>query len=162
MTSKKSSFLLLSAGLALFVGACGGTEEGGASQGAPTPDVVTGPCTAEKSLCATIEVPATYASKPTKMLAALYDQLPPAGPPRAVLATVEMPQISPAAPYELKVENIDVKGEYFLYVALYNEGGGPFVPVPGIDYVVQSESKLKLTGAPINLGSMMLHLEGTP
>lgn len=163
MTIKKSSCLLLNASLVLLIAACGGKDEAGKpTEVVPSDNVPAGPCSAQRSLCASIAVPETYASKPTKLLAALYDRLPPAGPPRAVLATVEMPEIAKGSPYALEVKDIAVQGEYFLYVAVYSEGGGPFVPVPGIDYVVQSENKLKFNGAPINLGTMTLHIEATP
>ena len=60
------------------------------------------------------------------------------------------------------VNDLDVQGEYFVYIAVYSEGGGPFVPVPGVDYVTQSERKVKFDGSPINLGTMTLRLEETP
>jgi len=132
------------------LGGCG--SDGGDDQPAD------GPCTANKSMCMTLHVPDDYAATPVKIIAGFYDSLPPSGPPAGVAKIVDNPAIAAGMPFEFEADEMMTSGDYFVYVVLYNEGGGNFVPVSGVDYVVQSASKVHVGGGPVNLGDMTVSL----
>lgn len=134
----------------LAVAACGSEDDGGM-----TPD--TGPCTEPHSMCATLHVPDDYAATPVKVIVAMYEQLPPVGPPSDVAAIIEQVAIGPDLPYELELDGMMAEGDYFIYIALYNEGGGTFQPVVGVDNTWSSSGTHDMLG-PINLGDITLAL----
>jgi hypothetical protein len=113
-------------------------------------------CTAAKSLCVQLSVPDDYEGTPRQLIMGLFDRLPPVGPPAGVLALIDSPRIGVGFPLDIKVEDIAQSGEYFIYAALYNQGGGMFVPEPGIDYTAQSPAKVSVGRDPVNLADMTL------
>ena len=126
---------------------------GCASDGDDAP-IGDGACTEPGSLCATLRVPADYTATPVKIIVGLYESLPPLGPPNGVAAVIEMPTISPTQPYALEARDVMPAGDWYLYIALYNQGGGQFQPVPGIDYVVQTSDKVPVGGGALNMPEM--------
>lgn len=139
---------------ALAAAACGGGEG--------DDDNSAGPCVNDKSLCAELHLPADFTGKPVKIIAGFYpSQVPatgPSGPPAGVAAIMENPVISKDMPLAMDAEEIMTKGDYYVYVVLYNEGGGNFVPVKNIDYVAQSSSKVHVGDGPVNLGDLTFSL----
>ncbi len=133
----------------LSLAACGGTEPDGFGDG---------PCVDDGSMCATLHLPADFVGEPVKIIAGMYERVPPDGPPIDVAALMEMPAIEIGSPLEMEARDMQVSGSYFVYIALYVEGGGNFVPVPGVDYVWQSEQKFTFGGGPINLGDVEFEL----
>ncbi len=137
--------------LTAALGACTGGDDG-------DDDVSAGPCTDAKSMCMTLHVPDDFSGTPVKIIAGFYEELPPVGPPVGVAAIVEDPAIAPGAPFEFKAEDMMTSGTYFVYVVLYNEGGGNFVPVSGIDFTTQTPTKVRVGSGPVNLGDMTVAL----
>jgi hypothetical protein len=146
MNTFKLTGLLLTSALALTASAC--DDAGGA----------TGPCMGEASLCATVHVPDDYNAEAVQLIAGLYAAVPPEGPPDVVLKVEPTPMIAPGEPYELVVTDIIDRGEYYVYVALYNEGGGMFEPVAGIDYTAVSDMSMNVGEEGLELGDMQLEL----
>jgi hypothetical protein len=117
-----------------------------------------GPCTEEASMCATVHVPSDFTSSPRQVIVGLYSELPPTSPPFDVPLIVDMPSIDIDQPIDIMALDMETAGEYFVYVALYNEGGGQFVPEPGIDYVWESTAAVDVGSGAVNLGDIMVEL----
>lgn len=159
---RASLFLGALCGLGLLVTGCGeDTTRGGtamdmdpatmADSGTPLR------CTAANSLCADLSVPDDFAQTPSKIIVGLYESLPPQGPPLGILAIIEDGiELGAGMPHELTLDDVDQSGNYFVYVALYNEGGGTFQPVPGVDYIGTTASKVSFKGDALNLGAIEL------
>lgn len=142
--------LALAAPLALA--ACGGEDDPMDGGGGGTEA-----CTEAHSLCATLHVPDDYGATPVQVIVGFFNELPPVGPPADVAAIVEEPSIAAGLPHEVEIHGMTTEGKYFIYVALYNEGGGMFTPKAGVDYVWGSDAKHDAAG-PINLGDIALEL----
>lgn len=147
-----------------FACACGGDDDPEVQADAAAPDaaVQAGICEEANSLCGTIEVSSDFSGTTASLLVALYSALPPAGPPDAVGGTIPMPVIGTDTPFELELADISATGDYFVYVSLYMEGGGTFVPVPGVDYIGQSASALTFDGTAVDIGTLTLNLAPAP
>src|SRR3954453_7095333 len=105
-----------------LAGGCGGSGATGAT------------CEVQKGFCAALTVPQGFNATPVKVIVGLYKTLPatgPSGPPDAVAMQAMNPAISATMPMELKPADLTVSGDYYVYAALYNQGGGMFVPVKG-------------------------------
>jgi hypothetical protein len=104
----------------------------------------------ESSLVLTLSVPENFAGQVSSLQVVLAEDLPLAGPPDAVLATInngdndgdgegDVDQIlNSARDLVLAVEDVGVAGSFHVMAVLYTEGGGQFQPVPGIDYLASS------------------------
>jgi hypothetical protein len=129
---------------------CGGTGSTGTT------------CEVQKGFCAALTVPQSYSATPVKVIVGLYKSLPatgPSGPPDAVAMQAMNPAISAAMPMEVKPADLTVSGDYYVYAALYNQGGGMFVPVKGIDYTAQTASPVTIGGATSpDLGALVFAL----
>lgn len=151
----KRSSMLMALGLGLALAACGGGDDvmGGDGDGDATDR-----CTSTASLCVDLFVPEDYAGTPRQIIAGFFESLPPQGPPLVVAALVEDPVIGVDASFELTATDLTDPGDYFLYIVLYNEGGGEFVPEAGIDYTVETSSKLRFGEDAVNMPDMMFQL----
>jgi len=127
-----------------------------------TTDTGTQDCTSDAAVCLSVVVPADYAGTPVNLLVALYDTLPPMGPPSAVLAQVPMPDIAVGMQLDVQVFDVANQGDYFVYVALFMEGGGMFQPVVDIDYVGSTAAAVTVGGAGVDVGPIDLALYAAP
>ncbi len=119
-------------------------------------------CSSDKAVCMTVTVPDDFVGTPVQFVATLYPSLPPAGPPAAILAQVDNPTIGVGAPLEVQVFDVPDSGDFFVYLVLFNEGGGMLAPVSGVDYVGQTETAVTIGGAGIDLGELPLTLYVEP
>jgi hypothetical protein len=131
-----------------FAVGCGGSGVTGAT------------CDVQKGFCAALTVPQGFNATPVKVIVGLYKMLPatgPSGPPDAVAMQAMNPAISAAMPMELKPADLTVSGDFYVYAALYNQGGGMFVPVKGVDYTAQTPGPVAIGGATSpDLGALVL------
>lgn len=132
-----------------------GTQED-ASTPEPEPDPTEG-CTEDKSVCVKFNVP-TMSGSPTKLVMGFYKSLPPMGPPDVNAGTRNNPVVTSGQPYNVKMTNVDVSGEYFFYAALYMPNGGKFQPKAGIDYVAQTSAKVAFTGKAVTIPELTFAL----
>ena len=105
------------------------------------------------SLVATIRLPDAFDATIAKLVVTLAEEVPVTGIPAAILATIEnvdndedgeldVDQIlSGTRDLALPFEDVGETGDYHVVVALYVEGGGDFIPVPGLDYQGESEKR---------------------
>jgi hypothetical protein len=140
---------------------CGGSDGGGSGGGAGTGGNGAS-CTVSKGFCGALTVPSSYNATAVKVIIGLYKQLGaggPAGPPDAIAMQAANPTISPTTSFELMPTALTVSGDYFVYAALYVQGGGMFEPVKGVDYVAQTTKAVTLGGAASpDIGTLALTL----
>ena len=117
------------------------------------------PATEDNSFCASIVMPEDAAGIPEKVSFHFFESLPPAGPPSLMgleLANAsDMEMFQPGAEVPMVIENLPSEGSYYIYAAVYMEGGGAstWIIVPGVDYEgdLPDQEALEFTGAPINV-----------
>ena len=114
-------------------------------------------CSQDYAMCSTISVPNDFQGTPRNLTLALYAELPPVGPPDVVLAQVESPEIGIDTDYNVELHPITASGDYHLYISLYMEGGGEWLPEAGIDYALTTEP-ITFDGASVDLGELELIL----
>lgn len=124
------------------MGTAGGSSTGGMGGAGGGSSVCTG---AEKSLCATFNVPADFSGTPAQFIFGLYKALPPAGPPDAGFSNPKMPMIVPGKPYQIEVTNLPA-GDFYVYGASLVSAGFPPTPKSG-DYQ-GSSAKTYTVGGP--------------
>ena len=61
-----------------------------------------------------------------------------------------------------QVFDVANQGDYFVYVALFMEGGGMFQPVVDIDYVGSTAAAVTVGGAGVDVGPIDLALYAAP
>ena len=111
----------------------GGVPDAPAPDG-PTPDAAPPP-----GLEALVAVPETFAEQPLRLVAYIYPSLPAMGPPSAIGGSVDRPDIAVGVDYELTIDDVGIRGRYFVFLALYVEGGGDSRLAVGKDYFWTSE-----------------------
>lgn len=114
-------------------------------------------CTQDYALCSTLSVPSDFTGTPRNLSIVLYSEIPPQGPPSAVLDQIDAPDIGLDKDYILELHPITATGEYHLYISLYMEGGGTWMPESGIDYSLYTE-KITFDGSAVDLGNLELLL----
>ncbi len=128
-------------------GGAGGSSTGGMGGGGGAGGSA-GVCTgADKTVCATFNVPADYTGTPAQFIFGLYKALPPAGPPDAGFANPQMPALTPGMTYQIEVTNIPA-GDYYIYGAALNAAGFPPTPKSG-DYQGSSTKTYTAGGAAV-------------
>lgn len=110
------------------------------------------------SLCGDILIPSTFEGETRSLAVALYTTIPPAGPPDAILAEIDAPELSPNQRYPLVITPFLQTGEYYIWLNLYMEGGGTFVPLEGIDYTGATPEPMTFDNSPAYFGEILLEL----
>ena len=105
----------------------------------------------EAGLVLSISLPDDFDANVTRLVATLAEEVPVTGIPVALLTLVDngdadgdglndVDQIlSPDNDLLLAIDDVGVTGDYHVVVGLYVEGGGDFQPVPGTDWIAESE-----------------------
>jgi hypothetical protein len=103
------------------------------------------------SLVTRISLPSDFDAKITKLVVTLAEELPVTTVPAAILASIDNEDndedgeldvdqiLSRSRDAVLAFDDVGVAGDYHVVVGLYVEGGGEFIPVPGVDYEADSE-----------------------
>ena len=116
-------------------------------------------CTDASVLCVSLLVPDSYEGSPRNLFVGLYESLPPAGPPTIFLMDEDAPEIIPGKAISLALqEDVPDSGEYYIYSVLYDQTGGEWMPVPGIDYVATSDEPYAFEGQGLDVGEVALKL----
>ena len=147
--------------LALLVGCAGdptkttptGTTETGTTETGDTGQKATIPttCTETGTLCVTLNVPEGYAGDPREVNGGFYTSLPPAGPPTHALTAHDPGTVKAEGEIHLHWnENVPAKGDFHLYLVLYDKKGGTFIPEAGVDYVTWTKKATPLDGSALN------------
>jgi len=145
--SKCLHLLLLSTLVAVSAACADGTptdEDGG-------PVVYEGPsvddderCDEDRTLCVDVLIPPSYEGTPRMMAVALYTFVPPIGPPDETLAELEDLELEAGHRYPVVIQPMLETGDWDVWINLYMEGGGEFIPANGIDMVGSSDGKVTL------------------
>ena len=101
-------------------------------------------CSEDFAFCGNVKIPTDYTGTPRMMAVALYETVPPLGPPNATLAEIEGPALTAGTCFPVVIQPMLETGTYYLWVNLYMEGGGSFIPQNDTDYTGQSPEPLVL------------------
>lgn len=104
-------------------------------------------CSDDVGFCGNVKIPTDFSGTPRVLAVALYENIPPAGPPNATLLEVEAPELVPGTCYPVVIHPMLEQGTFHLWVNLYMEGGGTWVPVNDVDYTAFTEEALELDGS---------------
>lgn len=116
-------------------------------------------CSDASVFCVSLVVPEDYSGSPRNLFVGLYDALPPAGPPTIFLMDEDAPEIIPGDAISLALrDDVPETGEYFLFSVLYDQNGGEWMPLPGIDYVATSEEAYVFDGQGLDIGEVSFEL----
>ena len=83
------------------------------------------------------------------MAIVLYSSVPPAGPPDGIILEVDGPDLQPGDTYPVRVLPALFNGEYYVWVNLYMEGGGEWMPINGVDYTGSTAAPISFDGAAV-------------
>jgi len=84
--------------------------------------------------------------------------VPPFGPPDVIVLEQDSPDISAGQAFDVQVAPVMASGEYHVYVILYMEGGGEWMPTFGVDYVGVDSPDFSFDGTPVNFGDIPLEI----
>ena len=115
-------------------------------------------CGEDYGFCGSLKVPTDFVGTPRSLAIALYETIPPAGPPNATLAEIDAPELLAGSCYTVEIHPMLEQGTYYLWANLYMEGGGEWVPVSGVDYTAASEAPLELDGSATVFEDLTLEL----
>lgn len=118
------------------------------SAGTSTGDEIPDPsvCDEEYSFCGDILIPADFTGTPRSLAVALYTTVPPAGPPNYTVISIDAPSMKAGERYPVRVQPMLETGDYFIWVNLYMEGGGTWLPVNDVDYTGVSAASITFDG----------------
>ena len=115
-------------------------------------------CAEDYSFCGNVLIPEDLVGTTRAISIALYDTLEPAGPPAVTVAEIEDPEVNTGGSYEVEISPLVATGEYYIWVFLYMEGGGEWMPTSGIDYSGHSSEPYMFDGSPITFTDISLTL----
>ena len=144
--------------LSLLLMACGDkSSDTGSDLGSTEAEVSSFDCAQDYAFCTELSVPEGFTGNTRNLTLALYSVLPPIGPPDVVLAQIENPDIGIDNNFSVEFHPITASGDYHLYVSLYTEGGGEWLPESGIDYYLTTDP-VTFAGGSVDLGGLELVL----
>jgi len=115
-------------------------------------------CAEDFSLCGDVLVPSPL-DEPVRLLAvALYRNIPPVGPPFSTLLEHEEPDLPIGGRYKVRLNPVIDVGDYYVWVNVYMESGGQFIPANGIDLAGSTDEPLTFDQAPVDFGEFRLSL----
>lgn len=115
-------------------------------------------CSEDYSLCGDIEVPSGFSGSTRSLAIVLYSSVPPAGPPDGIIAEIESPDLNAGGTFPVRVLPALFNGDYYVWVNLYMEGGGEWLPVNGIDYTGSTSEPISFDGSPVSFDDISLSL----
>ena len=115
-------------------------------------------CSEDYSLCGDITIPDEFAGSTRSLAIVLYSSVPPAGPPDGIITEIDSPTLSAGGTYPVRVLPALFNGDYYVWVNLYMEGGGEWLPVNGIDYTGSTSDPISFDGSPVSFDDIALSL----
>ena len=106
-------------------------------------------CEEDYAFCGNIVMPSDLTGTTRSMAIALYDSLEPAGPPAVTVTEIAAPDVTAGEPYVVEISPLVATGSYYIWVFLYMEGGGEWMPVSGIDYSGHSAEAIVFDGSAV-------------
>jgi len=135
-----------------------GTDSGTVDTSDDTEAVEDPLCAEDYSFCGDILIPEDLVGTPRSIAVVLYESIPPAGPPDAIVIDTAAGELAAGETYSVREMPIILTGEFYVWVNLYMEGGGEWAPVNGVDYLGYTEVPLTLDGSPISFEDIPLEL----
>ena len=115
-------------------------------------------CADDYSFCGQIIAPTDSQGTTRSLAVALYDSIPPAGPPIYTLAEIDTPTLIAGETYEIAIHPVTAVGEYYVWFNMYMDGGGEWIPVNGVDYTGSTAGKLTFDGSPVSFDAVTLEV----
>jgi len=115
-------------------------------------------CSEDYSLCGNITIPAGFSGSTRSMAIVLYGTIPPAGPPDGIIAEIDTPVLTAGDSYPVRVLPALFNGDYYVWVNLYMEGGGEWLPLNGIDYTGSTSDPISFDGSAVSFEDIPLNL----
>ena len=115
-------------------------------------------CSEDYSLCGNITLPAEFSGSTRSLAIVLYGTIPPAGPPDGIIAEIDTPLLTAGDSYPVRVLPALFNGDYYVWVNLYMEGGGEWLPVNGIDYTGSTSDPISFDGSAVSFEDIPLNL----
>jgi len=128
-----------------------------AEEGSPS-DADDTVCSEDYSLCGDITIPDEFAGSTRSLAIVLYSSVPPAGPPDGIIVEIDSPSLNAGSNYPVRVLPALFNGDYYVWVNLYMEGGGEWLPVNGIDYTGSTSEPISFDGSPVSFEDITLSL----
>ena len=113
-------------------------------------------CGEDYSVCGDILIPQSFNGSPRSLAVALYTSIPPAGPPDGIVAEIDGPDIQAGYRYPIRELPVLFTGEFYVWINLYMEGGGEWLPVNEIDYTGSTATPIPFDGSPIQLDDILI------
>ena len=121
-------------------------------------EVDTSFCQDQYAMCGTIDLPEDFRGETRNLAVALYDSIPPAGPPIYIAQEIEYPNMAAGYSYEIAIPTVLANGEYYIWFNLYMEGGGEWLPVNDVDYTGSTSTPVVFDGTPIEFKDISMEL----
>ena len=116
-------------------------------------------CLEDYGFCGNILIPEDLTGTPKSMAISLYDSLEPAGPPNVTVSEIAIPAVKAGEPYVFEFSPLIATGSYYVWIFLYMEGGGEWMPVSGVDYTGHTSEMIVFDGSPVIFDDIALVLE---
>ena len=121
-------------------------------------DVDTSICADDYAMCGLLNVPSDYVGNPRSLAVVLYDTIPPAGPPQHILTEIENPELVAGEKFQVAVHPVLASGEYYIWINLYMEGGGEWVPVNDVEYIGATGESVIFDGSSVQFDNITLEI----
>lgn len=115
-------------------------------------------CGEDYSVCGDLLISDNFTGTPRSLAVALYTSIPPAGPPAGIVAEIDGPDIVAGYRYPIRELPVLFTGEFYVWINLYMEGGGEWLPINDVDYTGSTPEPLIFDGTPIELDDILLEL----
>ncbi len=105
-----------------------------------------------ESAVVTMSLPDGLETPVTRLVITLAEEIPVTGIPRAILAVIDHADADQNGELDvdqlfgddgevvLGFDDVGLSGEFHVVASIYVEGGGDFMPVPGVDYMAVSDA----------------------
>ena len=113
-------------------------------------------CQDDYAFCGRVSMPNDFQGEARQLVVALYDSIPPAGPPQHILLELDNPEVAAGELHQVVVHPVLVTGDYYIWVNLYMEGGGEWVPVNDVDYTGASAGLVSFDGSSLTFDDISL------
>ena len=121
-------------------------------------DVDNSMCGEDYSVCGDILIPRDIVGQARSLALVLYSTVPPVGPPDGIVAEIDSPDLMGGYRFPIRELPVLFTGEFYLWVNVYMEGGGEWMPVNGVDYTGFTSEPIVLDGSPLAFDDISLEL----
>jgi hypothetical protein len=108
------------------------------------------PCTADHTVCLTVQMPASIPGAPTHLAVGYYKIVPVKAPAEA-RGVIQMPPLVAGQQFRLMAGDGGLTGALYPVVLVYMPGGGDIIAVDNLDYTAEATQTYDFNGAALNV-----------